>query len=149
MVPNPAIFVRMSFHVGSMRPVYKLILLLFFTGLSFTGFAQVPDVSSLKPDPEKEKMFSPYVAWRHGWKEGFADWKSKNTVLYYKELWYYSQSFYVKRDHLASGAVLDESSIDISRFESSRKENEESIVVLSGMKDALVLLPANKLIYKP
>jgi len=118
-------------------------------GMSIAGLAQVAELNSLKPDPEKEKKFSPYVAWRHGWKDGFEEWKKNNTLQYYKELWYYSQSFYVKRNYLAQGAALDESAIDISRFESSRKDGEESIVTLPGMKDALVLLPANKLIYKP
>ena len=94
-------------------------------------------------------MYLPYVEWKHGGKENFQEWKNQNTVLYYKEIWYYSESFYVKRDHLNQGVVLNEEIIDISRFESARKENEEAIVVLPGFKDALVLLPLNKLIYKP
>jgi hypothetical protein len=132
-----------------MKSALKLFLILFFIGITLTGFSQVPDLNSLRPNPEKEKMFSPYVQWRHGWTEGFADWKSKNTMQYYKELWYFSESFYVKRNYLAEGITLNESIIDISRFEASRKENEEAIVTLPGFKDVLVLLPASKLIYNP
>ena len=76
-------------------------------------------------------------------------WKNNNTYQYYKELWYYCESFYVKRNHLPQGVELNESMIDITRFESSRKEFEEVIIILPGFKDALVLLPAYKLIYKP
>lgn len=131
-----------------MKLDFKLVLLLFFTGCSLPFFSQVPDAASLRPDPEKEQKFFPYVEWKHGGKEHFQAWKDQNTVLYYKEIWYYSESFYVKRNYLNAGVVLDESIIDITRFESSRKENEEAIVVLPGFKDVLVLLPANKLIYK-
>ena len=70
-------------------------------------------------------------------------------MLYAQEMWYFSESFYVKRDHLSSGIVLNEEIIDISRFESHRKDNEEAIVELLGFKDVLVLLPKSKLIYKP
>ena len=49
------------------------------------------------------------------------------------------------------GTVLkmNAAGLDISRFEHARKEMEEAILVLPGYKDALVLLPINKLIYKP
>lgn len=105
--------------------------------------------ASLKPDPAKETMYLPYLAVRHGGMASVQEWKKSNTVQYYKELWYYCESFYVKRDHLQSGVTMDASMIDISRFESSRKATEEAIVVLPGFKDVLVLLPSNKLIYKP
>ncbi len=70
-------------------------------------------------------------------------------MLYAKEMWYYTESFYVKRNYNNEGITLDESIIDISRFESQRKENEEAIVTLPGFKDVIVLIPNNKLIYKP
>lgn len=78
-----------------------------------------------------------------------AEFKKNKPHEYLKELWYYSESFYVKRNHLQEGVTMDESMIDITRFESSRKEGEEAIILLPGFKDALVLLPINKLIYKP
>lgn len=103
----------------------------------------------LKPDPAKEAMFLPYLAVRHGGMEAIEEWKSKNTYKYYQELWYYCESFYVKRNHLSEGISLTEAHIDISRFESERKSTEEAILVLPGFRDALVLLPIDKLIYKP
>ncbi|MBL7933955.1 MAG: hypothetical protein JNL60_18770 [Bacteroidia bacterium] len=103
----------------------------------------------LKPNPEKEAMYLPYLAVRHGGPASLQEWKKSNTVQYYKELWYYCESFYIKRDHLQQGVTMDASMIDISRFESSRKQAEEAIVVLPGFKDVLVLLPSNQLIYKP
>lgn len=106
-------------------------------------------VNSLELKPENEKKFTPYMMYRHGGADGVAELKKNNPHLYLKELWYYSESFYVKRNHLAEGVSLDASIIDISRFESNRKLNEEAIVVLPGFKDALVLLPLNQLIYKP
>lgn len=119
--------------------------------LSSLSYSQVNsfDSDELKPDPAKEKMYLPYLAIRHGGLPKIEEWKKQNTYQYYKELWYFCESFYVKRNHLTQGVELNELIIDISRFESSRKENEESIVILPGFKDALVLLPANKLIYKP
>lgn len=134
-----------------MNKRFKLsILLLGFTCV-FSAQAQNASFQTdlLKPDPAKEAMFLPYLAVRHGGMEAIEEWKSKNTYKYYQELWYYSESFYVKRNHLSEGITLNEANIDISRFESERKTNEEAILVLPGFKDALVLLPANKLIYKP
>jgi hypothetical protein len=129
-----------------MKAFLKLLLIVVLVGFCKSTFSQV---NSLELNPEKEKKFSPYMFWRHGGPEGLVDFKKSNSYQYLKELWYYSESFYVKRDHLSTGAVLNDAIIDISRFESSRKENEEAIVILPGFKDALVLLPINKLIYKP
>jgi len=125
-----------------------LFFLFLFFGVYSCTFSQVLDVNNLKPNPEKEKKFSPYIEWMHGGKENFAAWKSANTLQYYKELWYYSESFYVKRNYFNEGVELNEEIIDISRFENQRKENEEVVVTLSGFKDVLVLLPASKLIYQ-
>lgn len=44
---------------------------------------------------------------------------------------------------------MNEEAIDITRFESNRKQNEEATVIIPGFKDVIVLLPTNKLIYKP
>jgi len=106
-------------------------------------------LDKIKLDPEKEKKFLPFLELRHGGKENFPKWKEENKYTYAKEMWYFSESFYIKRNHFAQGTVIDESMIDITRFESHRKETEEAIVTFPGMKDALVLLPANKLIFKP
>ena len=132
----------------------KLFLVVCFEIISSISYSQVnsfnPDL--LKPDPAKEKMFLPYLAARHGGLEALEIWKKSNTVQYYKELWYYCESFYIKRNHLslnAGGVTLNEEIIDISRFEASRKENEEFVLVLPSFKDAIVLLPYSKLIYKP
>jgi hypothetical protein len=124
----------------------KIFLVLLFAVVSLFGTAQT---DQFKPNPEKEKKFLPYLAAKHGGLSAIEEWKKSNTVLYYKELWYFSESFYVKRNHSAEGVSLDESIIDISRFESNRKPNEEAIVILPGFKDALVLIPTEKLIYKP
>jgi hypothetical protein len=115
--------------------------------MSFFSFSQ--DLTEIKLNSEKVKMFTPYLQVRHGGVQGFETWKSTNKLLYTKEMWYFSESFYVKRNVHAEGQVLDASFIDISRFESNRKQDEEAIVDMPGFKDALVLIPASKLIYKP
>lgn len=99
--------------------------------------------------PENEKKFTPYMVYRHGGPDGVEEFKKTDPQTYAKELWYYAESFYVKRDHLSQGVPLDESIIDISRFENQRLPAQEAIVLLPGFKDAIVLLPTNQLIYKP
>jgi hypothetical protein len=116
-----------------------------FLFLSLISFCQV----SNQPDPESEKKFSGYMYSNHGGVKGLEDFKRNHLNEYIKELQYYSESFYVKRNHLGEGVTLDESIIDITRFENQRKPNEEAIVILPGFKDAIVLLPDTKLIYKP
>ncbi len=125
---------------------YTHFLIAFFLVLNTSVYAQV---NSLEIDPVKEKMFSPYMLWRHQGAEGLAEFKKNKPHDYLKELWYYSESFYVKRNHLNTGETLDVSIIDVSRFEHLRKQDVESIVELPGFKDVLVLLPINKLIYRP
>lgn len=129
---------------------FKTFLISGFLILSSLCYSQNTPLSPdlLKPDPTKEKMFLPYLAVKHGGISHIEQWKKNNTYQYYQELWYYSESFYVKRNHQA-GVRLDESIIDISRFESSRKYNEEVIITLPGFSDAIVLLPGDKLIYLP
>jgi hypothetical protein len=92
-------------------------------------------------------MYTPYMQVRHGGIEGLETWKSTNKLLYTKEMWYFSESFYVKRNVHPDGQVMDASFIDISRFESYRKQDEEAIVDMPGFKDVIVLIPASKLIY--
>ncbi len=122
---------------------------IYFILLSLLSFGSKAQVNSLEISAENEKMYSPYMLQRHQGAEGLADFKKNHPHDYIKELWYYSESFYVKRNYLNSGVALDASIIDISRFENERQESEEQIVVLPGFKDAIVLLPITKLIYKP
>jgi hypothetical protein len=129
-----------------MPKVTTKIYFFFFCLLCGLGWSQS---NALEISAEKEKAFIPYMYWRHGGVEGLDEFKKNHPYDYLKELWYYTSSFKVKRDHFAEGAVLDETIIDISRFESSRKEDEETILVMPGFRDALVLLAGNKLIYKP
>lgn len=128
-----------------MKSVSYVFVFLFL----MVGFLSFGQMDKIKLDPEKEKKFLPYLEIRHGGKENFPKWKEENRYTYAKEMWYFSESFYIKRNHFSEGTTIDESMIDISRFESKRKENEEAIVTFPGMRDALVLIPANKLIYKP
>lgn len=131
-----------------MKTNLKLFFLGIFISMSFFSFSQ--DWSKIKLDPVKEKQFEPYVQFRHSSTAAeYKTWKENNKFQYVKEMWYFSESFYIKRNHSASGEAMNEALIDISRFESNRKATEESIVVIPGFKDAIVLLPANKLIYKP
>lgn len=99
--------------------------------------------------PTKEAKFSKYIEYKHSFTQNFSEWKKENKFLYIKEMWYYSESFYIRKGISAEGNSMDESMIDISRFENYRKENEESTIILPGFKDAIVLLPNSKLIYKP
>lgn len=110
-------------------------------------------------DVTKEQKFSKYVESKYGEVTNFTAWKQENRFQYIKEIWYFAESFSIKHNHFASGSVsddgtlntysIDESQIDISRFEYLRKQNEEAIVTLPGFKDAIILLPTSKLIYKP
>ncbi len=111
--------------------------------------AQIILTNDLKPNIEKEKKFLPYVAILHGGMDKLETWKQENTYQYFKELWYYTESFYIKRNYLKEGLILNEEIIDISRFETNRRQSEESIVIIPGFKDALILYPLDKLIYKP
>jgi len=130
-----------------MKNKMKIMFLGILMGMSFLSFSQ--GMNEIQLNPEKVKMFTPYMQVRHGGVSGLETWKSTNKLLYTKEMWYYSESFYVKRNVHTDGQVLDPSFIDISRFESNRKQDEEVVVDMPGFKDALVLIPASKLIYKP
>ena len=129
--------------------MFKIILSGFFIFFYVFSEAQITSPNDLKPNAEKEKKFLPYVAILHGGIEKLEAWKQENTYQYFKELWYYTESFYISRNYLKEGLVLNEEIIDISRFEFNRKQSEESIVIIPGFKDVLILYPSNKLIYKP
>jgi hypothetical protein len=123
----------------------KIASLLILLSLSFLSFSQ--DWSKVKLDPVKEKKFQPYLEIRHGGHHTFMQWKSANRYEYIKEMWYFSESFYIKRNHFSEGVTLDESIIDIARFEDKRKQNEGAIIELPGFKDVIVLLPAKECFY--
>ena len=129
--------------------MFKIILSGFFIFFYIFSEAQITSPNDLKPNAEKEKKFLPYVAILHGGIEKLEAWKQENTYQYFKELWYYTESFYISRNYLKEGLILNEEIIDISRFEFNRKQSEESIVIIPGFKDVLILYPSNKLIYKP
>ncbi|MCE3228160.1 MAG: hypothetical protein K0S32_2711 [Bacteroidetes bacterium] len=129
-----------------MKSNLKLLFLSAFFGMSFLSVAQL---DQLKLNPEKVKKFTPYLEFKHGGPSVFPSWKENNKLQYTKEMWYYSESFYVKRNALNEGITLNEEIVDVSRFESQRKENEEVTITLPGFKDVVVLLPGKNLIYKP
>jgi hypothetical protein len=129
-----------------MKAGIRTILYLGFIVLSFNAVAQV---NSLEANPEKERIYNSFMLWRHSGSEGLSDFKKNHPHEYLKELWYYSESFYISRDYLKEGTAMIAAAIDISRYEYARKENEEAVLLLPGYRDALVLLPNNKLIYKP
>ena len=122
------------------------------TGMYFLSVSQSGDVNPFQEiplNPNKVIMFEKFVRNKHQTQLTFEDWKAANTMLYVKEMWYYSESFYVKRNQNANGFLLNEGAFDVSRFESRRSETEEVIINVEGSKDVMVLLPLNKLIYKP
>ncbi len=125
----------------------RLIVFIFIVGFFSLGnlFGQTQEI---KLDPVKVEKYLPYIKYKHSWEGDFETWKSNHKLLYTQEMWYFSESFYIKRDHFPDGGVLNEDIIYISRYESQRKENEEVIIKLPGFKDALVLIPGNKLLYK-
>jgi hypothetical protein len=133
-----------------MRIIFNKIALVFLlVFLTQISFCQIASVEDYIPNLEKEKKYLPYLAVWHGGIDKIEEWKKKNTILYYQELWYYTESFYIKRDHLSEGVEMDEAMIDVSRWEDQREEETEKIVILGGYKDVLILIPKNRLKYKP
>lgn len=122
-----------------MKKISILLLLICFFNI---------DAQNIKLDMNKVSKFEKYMEFKHGGPQHYPTWKNNNKLQWTKEAWYYTESFYVKRNYFQTGEILDESIIDISRFENHRKENEEAVVELPGFKDVIVLLPENKLIYK-
>jgi hypothetical protein len=130
-----------------MKTNTKFLFLILMMGMSFLSFSQ--DFSKIKLDPEKVKKFEPFLIASHGNDVNFQNWKETNKYDYVKQMWYFSESFYIKRNVKSEGISMDESGLDISRFEKNRKATEEAIVEVPGYKDVIVLLPADKLFYKP
>jgi len=125
-----------------------LIIALFMMAFA-AGFSQ--DADKFKLNPEKVSKFQIYLAHYRGYTAGtqaFEDWKANNKMLYTKEMWYFSESFYIKKNAYSEGENMDESVIDVSRFENLRKENEEMVIKIDGIKDAVVLIPGKDLLHK-
>jgi hypothetical protein len=138
--------------IFQMREFLKPLLISILIGISLQSYSQdiTPNIKDIHLDQDKVNIFLKYVEFKHSIDPGgFEGWKKDNPELYLKEMWYYTESFYVKRDHFNDGITLNEGSICIPRFESSRKQNEEAMVVLPGFRDVLILMPTNNLIYKP
>ena len=126
-----------------------LIQFSFIFCFSFCFVLAEAQVNSLELNAEKEKLFQRYMLARHSGSDGLAEFKRDQPHEYLKELWYYSSSFYIKRDYQKEGVEMNVGAIDISRYEYARKQTEEIVLLLTGYKDALVLLPIDQLIYKP
>lgn len=132
-----------------MKTVLKIIFSLLFLTLPAFSFSQTAN-PPIVLDSAKVAQFGKYVEYKHSMEPGgYANWVLNNKDLYLKEMWYYTESFYVKRNHFSSGEVMRESGIDISRFEQRRDMNNEVIIEFRGIKDVLVLIPGKELIYKP
>jgi hypothetical protein len=126
-----------------------LIVILLFLVCPLSSGAQNVAQPGFTPDPVKVEMYLPYLAARHGGPEALETWKQNNLVLYYKELWYYTESFSVKKDHVSEGVPMNARAIDISRFEHQRDPGKEVILLIPGYRDALVLKAGNDLKHKP
>lgn len=131
------------------KSCFLTFLFLKSTSLILAQNSVLIPVEDILLDPVKAQVYSKFVVWKHSHGQSFEDWKNANTMQYIKELWYYSESFYVKRDTFLTGVALNEAEFDVSRFESKRKQNEKSILTFPGSKDVIILIPANQLIYKP
>ena len=136
-----------------MKTNFKLFLflfILFFASFSFSQNLKTASSPTISLDPEKVAIYEKYLEYKHSFETGgYLQWKKDNPELYEKEMWYFSESFYITRNYLSQGITLNEGGIYVARFEAQRKQNEEAIVIFPGFKDVMVLLPGNKLIYKP
>ena len=129
-----------------MKTNMRILLLSFVTLVSLSTFSQ--NLDQFKLNADKVSKYQIFLAARHGGGEVFNQWKENNKVQYTQEMWYFSESFYVKKNAYSEGVQLDVSIIDVSRFEDQRKENEEVQIQLGGYKDAVILLPRKDLLHK-
>jgi hypothetical protein len=132
----------------------KKIIVLLFLSLTLGIKSQTKIPTNLthywdSVSPVKKAMFTPYVRLKHWDEKNYSDWQKPHKPQFIKEFWYFAESFYIKRNVFERGTTLDESIIDISRFEHLRKENVEFEYHIPIFKDVIVLLPKNKLLYKP
>jgi hypothetical protein len=122
------------------------VLLFIFSG---SASAQETSLAGFTPDPAKVQKYYPYLVARHGSEQAVDALKESDRFLYFRELWYYTESFSIIRNYSSQGTVLNEEIIDISRFEAQRKYDEPVIIPLPGFRDAIKLLPGKDLLYKP
>jgi hypothetical protein len=112
----------------------SLVILFLHTGL----LAQQVDPAVFGMSQDKINKFLPYFRFQHG-DAVLNEMKANEPAKYYFELWVLSESFSVMRNHFTQGIQLDESIIDIRRFNEQRLNDNEAIVVLDGFKDVLKL----------
>jgi hypothetical protein len=129
-----------------MKTNTKFLMLVLAASLSFFGFSQSVN-TNITLDAVKVAKFEKYLAVRHSAPTDFATWKSQNILQYTKEMWYFTESFYIKRNVLSEGCSMTDSGIDITRFDATRSQTQEVEVQVPGYKDVIVLLPENQLLY--
>lgn len=132
-----------------MTKVFWRSVLFCFVFISALTKAQQADPAIYTPDPNKTVKFEKYLATKHGGPEGLESWKLSNRVLYFKELWYYCESFSVVRNHRSDGISLTEEFIDVSRYEYMRAEDRDTVILLPGFRDGLKLTARKDLLHLP
>ena len=88
-----------------MKNNFKILMVALLTGMAFMSFSQ--QVDQIKLNADKVIKFTPYVSWQHGGAQGFETWKASNKIQYAKEMWYYSESFYIKRNASQEGVTME------------------------------------------
>lgn len=138
---------HLSYLCIAMKSIFKQVALaLIFCCAGITLNAQQTEFPKL--DDKKVQEVIPMLEAEHGGKDGLQKWRDENPWRYYGTLWYLTESFYVKRDYFVGGVTLD-GVVDVRRLDHARKENDTAVVQFRSFRDVVVLLPANKLIYKP
>ena len=75
-----------------------LISMLFISGLVKSQTDQISLIEYWNTvSPSKEAKYSKFVESNHGMDQNFTTWKKENRFQYIKEIWYYAESFYIKR----------------------------------------------------
>jgi hypothetical protein len=122
------------------------VLILVF---SKSAEAQQASLTDFTPDPVKVQMYYPYLVAHHGGAEAVEALKQSDRFLYFRELWYYTESFSIVENYSAQGTSMSADQIDITRFESQRKYDEAVIITIPGFRDAIRLLAGKDLLHKP
>lgn len=126
--------------------LYRRAILLILIGIATSTLLHA---QTIEVPQERENMFRIYLSVRHGGLDKLDEFKLKEPEQYYKELWYYCSSFYIKRNHYPEGYAFTEANVDVSRYELYRLPDKEAYVRVGPTCDAIVLLPLNQLLYKP
>jgi hypothetical protein len=101
-----------------------------------------------KLDQAKVEPLLPFVISIYGGDAAFNDWKKDHPEEYQKFMWYMTESYELRRNYYNEGYTLD-GVIDVRRYEHLRKKDEAFVVTFPHFRDAIVLLPESKLLYKP